>query len=104
MSGWSDEIKNLLREHPNTFSTRVIMRNFAYKKFASTAELKAAIRSFISPKSKQAKATTPKKTTNLSQDKKARRVELTNYLAKQKMLSSLIKDEIKKAFAALELI
>ena len=101
ISTWSDEIKNLLRENSNIFSTRVIMRQLAYKKFATTAELKAAIKSYLLPK---AKIISTKAKNNNTQEKKSRRVELNNYLTKQKLLSNIIKDEIKKAFVALELI
>ncbi len=104
MSSWSDEIKNLFRQHPEVFSTRVIMRQFAYRKFTNPSELKEAIKSFLAPQAKTKPKTTKIKAASASQDKKARRTELTSYLAKQKKLSNLIKDEIKKAFIALELI
>lgn len=105
MSHWSDEIKDLLRQNPSVFSTRVIMRQFAYKKVNSSNELKAAIKSYLAPKPKTPiKSPTSTKPLLPAQEKKARRAVLTAYLAKQKKLSSLIKDEIKKAFIELNLI
>lgn len=102
MSAWAEDIKNLLRQHPDKFSTRVIMRQFAYKKVNSQSELKAAIKSYLNP---EVKKPAPKaKITAPIQDKKVRRTALTNYLAKQNKLSSIIKDEIQKAFLALDLI
>lgn len=107
ISHWGDDIKNLLRENPRVFSTRVIMRQFAYKKVNSASELKAAIKNYLLPKNKiPAKnlELTKNKIVNSTQDKKTRRTALISYLAKQKMLSSIIKDEIKRAFVELELI
>lgn len=107
MSGWNDDIKALLRENPSVFSTRVIMRQFAYKKVASMNELKSAIKSYLAPKPKKntkALDTKQAKTPEPTNEKKARRIALTKYLAKQNVLSSLIKDEIKKAFVELDLI
>ena len=105
MSHWSDEVKDLLRENPSVFSTRVIMRQFAYKKVSSASELKAAIKSYLSPKTRPPRTQAKSAQAQISlQEKKERRAALTAYLTKQKKLSSLIKDEIKKAFAELNLI
>ena len=107
MASWSDEIKNLLREHPKVFSTRVIMRSFAYKKFNSVSELKSSIQQFIGPKSKKAAQKTPNVKASyktMPGDKKAVKTALTSYLVKQKTLSKVIKDEITKAFLELKLI
>jgi len=106
MAGWSNDIKQQFRERSDVFSTRVIMRQFAYKKFTSENELKLAIKNHLNPKSakptlKTARAT---KKSSLTDDKPVRRIALRNYLAKQQLLSKVIKDEIKKAFAALDLI
>ncbi len=106
MGNWSAEIKDLFRGHPNIFSTRVIMRQFAYKKFTGTAELKNAVKGLIAPKSKVAK---PKKNAAaVAQvpvfDKKIMKAELRAYLAKQNILSSVIKEEITRAFVELKLI
>lgn len=107
MAGWTDEVKHMLREHPSVFSTRVIMRHFAYKKFQSSSELKVSIKSYLSPntKTKISKAVrTTNTAANLGLDKKSIRIALRNYLAKQTVLSGVIKDEIKKAFVELKLI
>lgn len=101
MSSWSDEVKNMFREHPEAFSTRVIMRQFAYKKFAHDHDLKAGIKAFLAPKAKE----NLKKTQLVAlPDKKFIKAELKSYLAKQKVLSELIKDEITRAFIELKLI
>lgn len=107
MSNWNDDIKNMFRENPSVFSTRVIMRQFAYKKFTTNSELKAAIKTVLMPKSKGIKA--KKKLTkevehNLLPDKKVLKSQLRTYLSGQKFLSKLIKDEITKAFIELKLI
>lgn len=103
---WSDDIKQMLRQNPVTFSTRVIMRQFAYKKFGSTGELKSAIKNLLTPKNVQKKSElksiSSSSTTNL--DKKSMKVALDSYLSKQKLLSGLIKEEIKRAFIELKLI
>lgn len=106
MSGWSDEVKSMFRENQTIFSTRVIMRQFAYRKFAHEDELKDAIRKLITP----ASAKKDKKSIKTSLkadgilDKKAIKQALTTYLGQQKFLSEIIKDEIKKAFSELKLI
>lgn len=102
MSTWSDEAKNMFREHPEVFSTRVIMRQFAYKKFVSDHELKAGIKAFLLPKAK--KDNHKKNHSSAIYDKKILKSELKSYLAKQKLLSELIKNEITKAFVELKLI
>lgn len=103
MATWSEDVKKLFRDRTDVFSTRVIMRQFAYKKFSSEQELKSAIKSYGNAGSKgnleKSKATSSK-----NNDKQTRRIALRGYLAKQNLLSQLIKDEIKKAFIALELI
>ena len=105
MATWGDDVKNLFREHPDIFSTRVIMRQFAYKKFASDSEMKVAIKYQINPPAKKESAKTKRVAVAAKgSDKKSMRVELEGYLAKQKVLSGLIKDEIKKAFMAMKLI
>jgi ParB/RepB/Spo0J family partition protein len=108
MSGWSDDIKNLLRENPAIFSTRVIMRQFAYKKFTSTNELKNRIKDFLYPKNaaKNAHTKISKKenASGNSHDKKSMKKVLNAYLEQQKLLSEIIKEEIKKAFVELNLI
>lgn len=107
MAGWSDEIKNLLRENPGVFSTRVIMRQFAYRRFVSAAELRDSIKSYLTPKTKLKKdklEQSPKSQPAVGYDKKAIKAALGEYLAKQNLLSGLIKDEIKKAFVEMKLI
>lgn len=106
MAGWSDEVKGLFRESPTVFSTRVIMRQFAYRKFSNETELKEAIYSLTIPaKSKKSEKI---QIVNLKKvdygDKKAIKQALTSYLGQQKFLSELIKDEIRKAFSELKLI
>lgn len=106
MAGWSDEIKKSFRERSDVFSTRVIMRQFAYRKYNSENELKLAIKNHLSqlgPKN-TTKSKIVAKTAKKIDEKPARRAALRGYLAKQNFLSKLIKDEIKKAFVALELI
>ncbi len=95
ISLWSKEIKDLVRAHPDKFTTRVIMRQLAYKKFNTTSELKEAINKIINGPQKSKKELTSKKSYKLA---------LNQYLSKQKFLSDLIKDEIKKAFIELKLI
>lgn len=107
MADWTSDIKAMFREHSNIFSTRVIMRQFAYKKFAQPNELKNAIKAMLTPKTKVSKAkavaiSAPAAST--LPDKKAIKAELRSYLAKQNLLSELIKDEIMKAFTELKLI
>lgn len=106
MSGWSDEIKGLFRDNSDTFSTRVIMRQFAYRKFASDSALKEAIRKVLNPgnKIKVVKNRIVKTKEAASFDKKVIKQSLTAYLSQQKFLSEIIKDEIKKAFSELKLI
>lgn len=105
MANWSDDIKKSFRERSDIFSTRVIMRQFAYRKFKNDHELKLAIKSLLAPKTSAPKPKTRlAKVTAKIDDKPARRTALKNYLSKQNLLSQLIKDEIKKAFMALDLI
>ena len=111
MANWADEIKDTIRKNPSVFSTRVIMRQLAYKKYDSVSDLKIAIKSILSPKSVAKKKRSETSTSveskfDLKQrvDKKAIKVSLTDYLAKQKLLSAVIKDEIRKAFSELRLI
>lgn len=107
MATWSDEVKDLIRRNPTVFSTRVVMRQFAYKRFSSSAELKAAIKEVLSPKV-ESKKKKQESSATLEQkgafDKKAIKSSLNDYLSKQKLLSGVIKDEIRKAFAELKLI
>jgi len=108
MADWTDEVKQLVRENQSKLSTRIIMRQFAYKKFETAAELKASIRHFLAPETKSKKA--PRVPTAAAEskaqelDKKSLKVALRDYLAKQKFLSDVIKDEIKRAFIELKLI
>ncbi len=102
MAGWSDEIKNMFRENPQIFSTRLIMRQFAYKKFANASELKASIKAMLAPKIKE--KSSKKISNNALPNKKDIKNELKAYLLKQNLLSDLIKEEITKAFAELKLI
>ncbi len=108
MAGWTNEVKDLFRQHPSVFSTRVIMRQFAYRKFASSTELKNSIKGLLVPKAKVVK---PRKKVVIATvnavpafDKKAMKNELKSYLAKQDVLSSVIKEEITRAFVELKLI
>jgi ParB/RepB/Spo0J family partition protein len=102
ISQWSDDIKKTMREKADIFSTRVIMREFAYKKLNTTSDIKNAIKNYLAPKTK--KISTPALKNSSGHEKKACRQALNSYLAKQTKLSSLIKDEIKRAFTELELI
>lgn len=103
MADWAADVKELLRSHPTIFSTRVIMRQFAYKKIASSAELKSYINSFLKPKEKKSNNQIGRdQATGI--DKKAIKASLNDYLTKQKLLSDVIKDEIKRAFLELKLI
>lgn len=106
MADWSDEIKGMLRGNQKIFSTRVIMRQFAYRKFASPADLKNAIESYGAPKqiSKIKRAKSSSSVGGSATDKKAVRLALNAYLAKQKVLSNVIKEEIERAFVELKLI
>lgn len=106
MADWADDIKQTLREDPSKFSTRVIMRQFAYKKFDSPHALKTSIKNYDQPKTKLKAlkkndlASRPVAESDKQQIKNA----LVSYLSKQKLLSEVIKDEITKAFSALKLI
>lgn len=103
MAKWSSEIKKILRQNPQKFSTRVIMRQFAYKKFTSDVELKAAIKLYLQPNKK----VSPKKKSvknAVTIDKKQVASDLDVYLSEQNTLSHIIKEEIKKAFSSLKLI
>lgn len=107
MANWSDEIKNLFRENTSIFSTRVIMRQFAYRKFSGEQDLKEAIKRLAIPrvKTKKTKLTQSVNTKTRSADeKKALKQALTTYLSQQNLISELIKDEIRKAFSELKLI
>ena len=107
MADWSEDVKNLLRENPKIFSTRVIMRSFAYKKFGSPLELKNSIQQYTMPKAKIAGKERSKLSVSVAgprSDKKAVKSALTTYLSKQKLLSKVIKEEITKAFIELKLI
>jgi ParB/RepB/Spo0J family partition protein len=107
MADWPAEVKNLLRENPKMFSTRVIMRQFAYRKFATPMDLKNSIQGYISPKQKPASKRARSvltESSEVSNNKKAIRSALKTYLAKQKLLSSVIKEEIERAFVELKLI
>lgn len=114
MADWADEIKDTIRKNPSVLSTRVVMRQLAYKKYSSPSDLKLALRRILSPKAKLdakktkavAKAASVDVKTNAKHgvDKKAIKTSLNDYLAKQKLLSGVIKDEIKKAFIELKLI
>lgn len=110
MANWADEIKDVIRKNPAVFSTRVVMRQLAYKKFDTTTELRGAIKGILSPKieEKRKKVDIPVVESRTSQktgsDKKALKSLLNDYLSKQKLLSGLIKDEIRKAFVELKLI
>lgn len=102
MAGWGEGIKKSLRERSDIFSTRVIMRQFAYKKYSTEQDLKKAIKALVISRQSSNKKATDKPTK--SDEKTSRRLKLMDYLATQDLLSSLIKDEIKKAFKALDLI
>lgn len=111
MANWADEIKDLIRKNPSVFSTRVIMRQLAYKKFDTTAELRTAVKGILSPKvdAKRKKNAVDAKSDGKDEsknapDKKALKTALNDYLSKQKLLSGVIKEEIKKAFIELRLI
>ncbi len=107
MADWADDVKQLFRENQSKFSTRVIMRQFAYRKFDSAAELKANVKNYLMPKAKAKVTVTPKPEIEekaYEPDKKALKLALKEYLAKEKFLSDVIKDEIKKAFVELKLI
>lgn len=109
MAAWQADVKDILRENPETFSTRVIMRQFAYKKFDTVAELRSSIKGFLNPKSKKLKVEAPQPRASTAKatpmlDKKAMKEALTDYLSKQKVLSAVIKSEIKRAFVELKLI
>lgn len=102
MSDWSLEVKNLLRQNSDVFSTRVIMRQFAYRKHENDEKLLLAIKEYLKPTTITKKAKTlPRATDN---PPKFAKENLEKYLAKQKFLSSLIKDEIRRAFVELKLI
>ena len=96
MSLWPKDIKELLRSNASIFSTRVILRNLAYKKFANHDELKSHILNML----KKPDIKKDKKPSNKKQLKQS----LNQYLAKQKLLSDVIKEEITKAFIELKLI
>lgn len=106
MADWSEEIKSTLRKNSKVFSTRVIMRQFAYKKFNSAQDLKAAILAHLSPSVPKAKLSPARASRGNPQsiDKKAIKAALQNYLNKQVVLSSIIKEEIQRAFVELKLI
>ena len=82
------------------------------KKYDTTADLKVAIKSLLGPKqltkSKRSDKTpivaSKKSETKAGVDKKELKASLNDYLAKQKLLSGVIKDEIRKAFVELRLI
>ena len=102
-----DEIKELFRGHPSIFSTRVIMRQFAYKKFSRENELKNSIKAMIQPKESVKKKRASRAVISAADgvlNKKAIKSELSLYLEKQKLLSEIIKEEIVKAFSELNLI
>jgi ParB/RepB/Spo0J family partition protein len=106
MAGFSDEAKNRFRENPDIFSTRVIMRQFAYRKYSSQKELKDAIEKCLIPVGPKKK---PKKIQAISEvsiqpDKKSLKSALSLYLSKQNLLSEVIKEEIRRAFIELKLI
>lgn len=103
VASWSKEIKDLLRSNPEKFSTRVIMRQIAYKKCGDDKQLKQYIKNILNPQQSQSKPAVKKKI-EATHDKKACLLGLEKYLHEQKFLSSLIKDEIKKAFLKLNLI
>lgn len=98
IANWPDDIKNIIKDNRNMLSTRVIMRQFAYKKFASFEQLKEVMHNYLNPKDNLPS----KKKKPL--DKKNLRIALQLYLSKQKVLSDIIKEEIKKAFVELNLI
>jgi hypothetical protein len=103
MATWPDDVKEIIRRNPEVFSTRVVMRQFAYKRFVSNSDLKTALKSILTPKVKiKAKRADPAQKDGV--DKKAIRLSLNEYLSKQKLLSNVIKDEIRKAFSELKLI
>lgn len=98
IANWPDDIKNIIKDNRTTLSTRVIMRQFAYKKFASHEQLKEAMHNYLNPRDN---VPTKKKK---ALDKKNLRIALQSYLSKQKVLSNIIKEEIRKAFIELNLI
>jgi ParB/RepB/Spo0J family partition protein len=102
MAQWSPEVKTLLRKNEEVFSTRVIMRQFAYRKYEGDAQLKNSIKKMLEPAAKKVK-TRSKVVAPVMSNAKVKE-SLEKYLAKQKVLSSLIKSEIRKAFVELKLI
>ncbi len=107
MANWNSDIKDMFRQHPTVFSTRVIMRQFAYKKFSTAAEMKTAIKTVLLPKTKEnkSKKRVSKESIQVgSLNKKELKAQLRIYLNSQEFLSKLIKDEITKAFVELKLI
>lgn len=101
MADWSLEVKDLFRQNSDVFSTRVIMRQFAYRKYEDDKTLIVAIKEFLKP-TQIAKKAKPSQRAGEHQPKVVKE-SLEKYLAKQKYLSSLIKDEIRKAFVELKL-
>lgn len=106
MSSWTMEIKKIIRKNNKLLSTRVIMRQFAYRKFASMADLKEAIVHFVeSNENPIAKPKVSKRSAGLlSINRSQIRKDLRRYLLNQNTLSSIIKEEIEKAFIELNLI
>lgn len=104
IASWPKDIKKIVRENAQVFSTRVLMRQFAYRKFANSAALKTAINHVLNPKAKKKK--TPVKVAGAqAKGKEEIRARLDHYLNDDKLLiSDVIKDEIIKAFTSLELI
>ena len=81
------------------------MRQFAYKRFDTPSELKENIKSYLAKNAEQKiKVIEAKPGLKIkSLDKKSLNLALKEYLYKRKLLSGIIKEEIRKAFVELKL-
>jgi len=95
LSTWPEDVKDLARQHPAIFSTRVLMREFAYKAFASDDELREKIKSKI----EKAKATS-----HVSERRVKMKERVDSYFANKKDVSSQTKREVMEILKFLKLL
>lgn len=95
MAAWPEDVKALVRKHPEVFSTRTLMREFAYRKFATPEELRQAIEVKISQRAS-------KNTTSLRKERL--RVQLDHYFQNRSDVSEEVRRTVNEVLNYLKLL
>lgn len=95
MAEWPEKVKDLIRKHPEVFSTRTLMREFAYRRFASSEELRQAIEGKIAQKASPV---------TVSLRKEKLRAQLNDYFQKRSDLSQEVRQAVNEVLNYLKLL